>query len=478
MTLAIILYFLLAFVLMGKLLLYGVRPTKTLAWLLAIFTVPVGGMLFYFILGRNRKKNKFYKLKKTKEISQYYDKVDSYYSSLNNEEDIQLPNAIKKHIRLVKLITKGSKFLPSDGNELTPLRNGSATFDAIFKAIESAKKFIHIQYYIFEEGDLAEKFRSILKRKSDEGIEVRFLYDSLGSHTLSNRYLNSLKASGIQVYSFLPMRLHRLLSSINYRNHRKIIIVDGIVGFTGGINVSDKYIKGDSILGTWYDMHLQLKGDVVNSLEAVFAMDWSFASGTENLLNSQYFYKQHAPGNTVAQIVASGPDSNFSSIHQLYFSIINSAKKYVYITNPYIIPGEVLMEALQVAAMSGVDVRLLLSTNSDSLLVKWNVRSHFESLLESGVKIYLYPDGFLHSKVIISDDALTSIGTANLDIRSFEQNYEVNALIYDNKISTDLKEEFLMYCEKSSQVNYELFLNRSKVERLKEGLAKVFSPIL
>lgn len=478
MTLAVSLYFLLAFILMGKLLLYGVRPTKTLAWLLAIFTVPVGGMLFYFILGRNRKKNKFYKLKKTKEISQYFTKVEDYYNSLNNNEDTSIPQAIKEHIKLVKLITKGSKFLPSDGNELIPLKNGPATFHAIFTALKNATKFIHIQYYIFEDGELAETFKTLLIEKAKEGVEIRLLYDALGSRTLSTKFINTLKNEGIEVYAFLPMRLGRLLSSINYRNHRKIIIVDGIIGFTGGINVSDKYIKGDPDLGRWYDMHLQLKGTVVNSLQAVFTMDWSFASGTDSLLNTHYFLKHTSPGKSIAQIVASGPDSDFSSIQQLYFSIITSATKYVYITNPYIIPGESLTEALQVAALSGIDIRLLLSTNSDSFLVKWNVRSLFENLLEAGVKIYLYPEGFLHSKVMLSDNALTSIGTANLDIRSFEQNYEVNALIYDKNITEELKEDFLIDCDKSEQLDYFQHLKRPKTERLKEGIAKIFSPVL
>ena len=476
MTIALIIYVLIALVLMGRLLLYGVRPTKTLAWLLAIFTIPVGGMLFYFILGRNRKKNKFYTLKKTKVISEYLEKVE------NNEhiidKDDHLPIAITNHLKLVKLVTKGSNFSPTFGNELIPLKNGSSTFKAIFSAMETAKKFIHIQYYIFEEGNLADKFRSILIQKIKEGVEIRFLYDALGSRSLSNKYINSLKTEGIQVYGFLPMHFGKFISSINYRNHRKIVIVDGIYGFTGGINVADKYISGDPVLGNWYDMHLQLKGNVVNSLQAVFAMDWSFASGTDNLLNTKYLVKHTTGNNSIAQVVAGGPDSDFSSIHQHYFSIINSAKKYVYITNPYIIPGEALKEALQVAAMSGVDIRLLLSANSDSLLVKWTVRSSFEDLLEAGVKIYLYPDGFLHGKVIISDDELATIGTANLDIRSFEENYEVNVLIYDCKITTELKQDFLKDCIKSMPLDYEEYIKRPKTERLKEGIAKVFSPVL
>ncbi|MFS4416449.1 cardiolipin synthase [Maribacter sp. 2307ULW6-5] len=478
MTIALIVYFLFAIALVGRLLLYGIRPTKTLGWMLAIFTIPVGGMLFYFALGRNRRKNKFYKLKKTKEVSAYFKTVEAYYDNLGKDGDANIPAPIKDHIKLAKLIAKTSKFLPSPGNELTPLKNGPATFTAIFEAMESAKKFIHIQYYIFEEGELADRFLSILQRKTKEGVEVRFMYDGLGSNTLSKTYIGLLKEAGVQIYGFLPIRFGRLLSSINYRNHRKIVVVDGSTAFTGGINVSDKYLKGDPILGTWHDLHLRLRGPIVNSLQAVFAMDWNFASGKDDILAAGYFLGKSIPGQSIAQVISSGPDSDFSSIHQLYFSIINRAKKYIYIANPYIIPGEALMEALQVAALSGVDVRLMLSANSDSFLVKWSVRAYFEDFLEAGVKIYLYPDGFLHSKLMLSDDELTTIGTANLDVRSFEQNYEVNVLVYEREFTQQLKNDFLKDCEKSEQLDYQAYLKRPKPDRLKEGLAKIFSPVL
>ncbi|EPR73775.1 Cardiolipin synthetase [Winogradskyella psychrotolerans RS-3] len=202
---------------------------------------------------------------------------------------------------------------------MTPLEDGVATFDAIFKAIESANQFIHIQYYIFEEGDLAQRFLTLLKQKKKEGVEVRFMYDDLGSRLLSHNYLNLLKEAGIEVTSFLPMRFGRLMSSLNYRNHRKIVIVDGLVAFTGGINVSDKYIKGDPNLGVWYDMHLQLKGPIVNSLQSVFAIDWSFASGKDDLLSSKYLITHPGIGTSIAQVISSGPDSDFQSIHQLFF---------------------------------------------------------------------------------------------------------------------------------------------------------------
>jgi len=478
LTITLIAYFLIAIILMGRLLMYGMRPTKTLAWLLAIFTIPVGGMLFYFILGRNRRKNKFYKLQKNEEISQYFKKVDEYYQTIGKNKEKSLLIPIKDHIKLVKLLTKSSKFLPCIGNELQPLKNGAITFEAIFKALESAKNFIHIQYYIFEEGELAEQFLSILNQKVKEGVVVRFLYDHLGSRLLSRKYINQLKEAGIEVSSFLPMRFGRLISSINYRNHRKIVIVDGLIAFTGGINVSDKYIKGDPKLGVWHDMHLQLKGPIVNNLQAVFAIDWSFASGKDDVLSAQYFLDRQSVGTSVAQTISSGPDSDFSSIRHLYFSMINRAKEYIYIANPYIVPGEALLEAIQVAALSGIDVRLLLSANSDSFLIKWTVRSYFEDYLKAGVKIYLNPDGFLHSKIIISDDELTTIGTANLDIRSFEQNYEVNVLIYEKEFTQELKKDFLRDCEKSNLINYQEYLKRSQTDRLKEGIAKIFSPIL
>ncbi|WP_282162715.1 cardiolipin synthase [Ulvibacterium marinum] len=476
LTILLVLYFLTAIILVMGLLVNGARPTKTLAWLLAIFTIPVGGILFYFVLGRNKRKNKFFELKKTPGISEYLNKVDDYYRKLDEEK--VLPEHVREQVKLVKLLTKSSKFLPSAGNALLPLKNGPSAYTAIFDALENAKKYIHIQYYIFEEGELADNFLQLLKRKVKEGVKVRFLYDGFGSWELSRTFIQSLESSGIEVASFLPMRFGKFLSSLNYRNHRKIVVVDGRIGFTGGINISDKYIKGDPDLGMWLDTHLMIEGPLVRSLQAVFAMDWCFASGKEDVLSAEHFLEETPVGQSFAQVVASGPDSDFASVRQLYFSIVNSAKQYVYIINPYIVPGEALLEALQVCALAGVDVRLLLSSKSDSRLVKWSVRSYFEDMLRAGVKIYLYPEGFLHSKVIISDDRLTSIGTANLDVRSFEQNYEINVLTYGEAMACELKKDFIRDCEISSQIDYNEFRKRPLTERLKEGAAKIFSPLL
>ena len=255
-------------------------------------------------------------------------------------------------------------------------------------------------------------------------------------------------------------------------------MVDGEVAFTGGINISDKYLKGDTALGNWHDMHLRLEGTAASHLDYVFAMDWYLVSQTvlkPLLISDSSVIKSNG---ALVQIISGGPDDDFPSLEQAYFTIINNAKDYLYITNPYIIPGQAIMQALQTTARSGVDVRLMVSENADSKIVSWSVRSYYESLLKSGIKIYLFRDGFLHSKIIVSDDAVSTIGTTNLDNRSFEQNYEVNAIVYNQAFAQSLKEDFLKDANLSSMLSYQEYLERPWVEKLKEGFGKVFSPLL
>ncbi|MBQ4802978.1 cardiolipin synthase [Aquimarina sp. MMG015] len=467
----LIIYFLAGLVIVIRLILYGMRPTKTLAWILVIFTIPVGGMLFYLLLGRNRRKNKLFQLKRTGEINTYLEKAESYYQPVQQNE-------YQEHQKLIELITKNCGFSPSAGNELKLLKNGNATFRAIFESLKKAEHFIHLQYYIFENGILADGLFELFEKKVKEGVQVRILYDGIGSLSLSKKYIKKLEDIGVEIYGFLPIKFGKFLSSLNYRNHRKIIVIDNKIAFTGGINVSDKYVTGDSDLGMWNDMHLQLEGPIIHSLQAIFVMDWYLVSNNENILNTSYFTSYKEIGTMTAQTVHSGPDEDFSSTQQMYFSLINEAKSYVYIANPYIIPGEAILEALKVAALSGVEVRLLLSEVSDNIIVRWCVRSYFEGLMEAGVKIYLFSNGFLHSKTIVADDTVSSVGTTNLDIRSFEQNYEVNVVIYDDSFAMELKNDFLSDCKQSVQLNYSTFVDRPWVEKLKEGAAKIFSPVL
>lgn len=480
-TLLYALYLFITGAVIVNLLMSGARPTKTMAWLLVVFMIPVVGILLYLVFGVNRRKYKFYKIKEAQKVKKYLNRIDGFYQDYLSNQAL-LSKGDDLHHKLMELISKNCRFLPYPGNRAKVLRNGPATFEAIFEALEKAERFIHVQYYIFEEGELTDRMMKIFEKKAAEGVEIRLLYDGIGSQFLSDEFTQKFQSMGGNYSCFLPIANLRPTSTLNYRNHRKIIIIDGKVGFTGGINVTDKYIREDAgPLGIWHDMHLRLEGPVVNSLQAVFVTDWNFANEQEengDLLNEKYFPKSEEAGDTVAQIAASGPDSDFSSIRQQYFSMITQAEKYVYITNSYVVPGDAILTALQTAALSDVDVRLLIPKTSDSVIVKWGVRAYFEELLRAGVRIFLYENNFLHSKTIVVDDEVSSIGTANFDLRSFEQNFEVNAILYDPSIAKEMKAYFHEDCKNSTELQLDAFRERPWTDKLKEGLAKIFSPIL
>ena len=462
----IALYVLIALSMVVSLLLHGVKPSKTLAWLLAIFTIPVGGFLLYLMLGRNRRKNKLFTLK-----ADFFEKLES--QKINSE----VPD-LEEYKKVIELIQKTSNCPVTAYNKVTLLLDGKHAFKYIFDALEEAQDHIHLQYYIFEEGILSEKLIEIFKRKISENVTIRLLYDGIGSYSLSKSYLKRLKKIGVSVEQFLPFRFGRFLSALNYRNHRKIIVVDNKIGFTGGINVSDKYLREDPNLIEWHDTHLRIEGEAVHYLNQTFLADWYLA--TEEDMDLSHFRMVGTSSKGVStQIVSSGPDDDFALMEQVYFSMINNAKEYLYITNPYIIPSYAIIQSLQTASLSGVDVRLLMSSTTDIKLVDWCVRAYFESYLKAGIKVYLYNDGFLHSKTIACDDKIATVGTANLDIRSFQHNYEANAVLYDVNLCKQLKQDFLEDCKKATLIDdLESFHRRPWSQKLIEGTAKLLSPLL
>jgi len=466
LPIAIGVYILIALILVVSLLLNGVRPSKTLAWLLAIFTIPVGGVLLYLLFGRNRRKSKMFSLK----------------NSVTHLKDIPYvhcePPLSNNKRKITHLIHKTVNCPVTCDNELSLLQDGKITFESIFDALESAQEHIHLQYYIYEDGLLAEKLLDIFQRKIAENVTIRLLYDGIGSYSLSKKYLKKLKAIGVETAQFLPFRFGRFLTALNYRNHRKIIVVDNKVGFTGGINISDKYLKGDPSLGKWHDTHLKIEGEAVDYLNRIFITDWYLASGIHVDMNP-FKIARPTTSQVSLQIVPSGPDDDFDVMEQVYFSIINSAEKYLYIVNPYIIPNHAILQGLMTAALSGVDVRLLMSATTDIKLVDWCVRAYYESYLKAGIKVYLFSDGFLHSKVMLCDDEIASIGTANLDNRSLQQNYEAQAFVYDTVLCQHMKKEFLEDCAKSELLNdYFKYSQRPWLNKLIEGFAKLLSPLL
>ena len=451
----------------------GSRATKMISWSLSVIILPFIGPLLYYLFGINRRKFKLFKLKQTEKRRLY---SETYKELKGGEQSVHKFDDYKED-KLASLIRKNSYFAPYEGNDITLLNSGEEAFGAIFKAIEEAKEFIHLQYYILEEGMLLDKFYELFQKKVKEGVEIRMLYDSLGSNSMRGKVVKRFKDIGVKAFPTMPIRFGNLLFTLNYRNHRKIIIVDGKIGFTGGFNVSDKYMKPISDLGTWQDLHLRIQGPLVNSLQRIFVKDYHFAGKEELLLQDKYFPKIAPSGETVAQIISSGPDSKYPAIMQQYLAMINIATKSICIANPYFIPGEPVLEAIRIAALSGVNVTLLTPKKSDSLLAQYSMFSTFDSLLEVGANIYLRPD-FSHSKVIVIDSEIASVGSGNFDYRSFEHNFETNAILYDEDKAKQIEELFLRHCTDDVKLELEAFRKRSPFSKFLEGLAKFFSPLL
>ena len=444
-----------------------------ISWSLSVIIFPFLGPLLYYLFGINRRKFKLFKLKQTEKrrlYSETYKELEGGEQSVHHFDDY-------KREKLASLIRKNSYFAPYEGNNITLLNSGEEAFGAIFKAIEEAKDFIHLQYYILEDGMLLDRFYELFKKKVKEGVEIRMLYDSFGSNSMRGKRVRRFKDIGVKAYSTMPIRFGNLLFTLNYRNHRKIVIIDGKIGFTGGFNVSDKYMKPVSELGIWQDLHIRIKGPAVNSLQRVFVKDYHFAGKEELLLQDKYFPKAEPMGNTVTQIISSGPDSRYPAIMQQYLAMINIAEKSICIANPYFIPGEPVLEAIRIAALSGVKVTLLTPKKSDSLLAQYSMFSTFYSLLEVNVNIYLRPD-FSHSKVIIIDGEIVSVGSGNFDYRSFEHNFETNAIVYDDEKASEIEKLFTKHCTEDTKIDFEEFKNRSPLSKFLEGLAKFFSPLL
>ena len=453
----------------------GSKPVRVWSWILLIVFLPYIGSIAYFSLGMNLRKRKLFDLKRKIDYDQFENFV-AESSAIAEEEVIDRGDVTTKYIHLIRLLTRVNSSIISFNNSIRILNDGPDTFEAIFEACEQAEQYIHLQYYIFIKGDLADRFAEIFERKIKQGVQVRLIYDAVGSFESNQRHLRRMREIGVQVEAFMPVRFGRL-ARLNYRNHRKILIVDGRVGFTGGINVDDKYISGDKALGHWTDTHLRIEGMSVNFLHFVFLTDWLFVS-KENLISRSMLRQFDFVGDTPVQIVSSGPDTDYPNILQQYLYILYQAKKYVYIVNPYLVPDATLSMALKTVALSGIDVRIIVPARSESPMIHWTVRSYFGRFLSTGVKIYLYQKGFIHSKVIISDDHICSIGTANLDIRSFEQNFEVNALIYDRKVTMEMKEQITKFKEDSHLLTLEEHDARSDFDRIREKLARLSSPLM
>ncbi|MCB5230055.1 MAG: cardiolipin synthase [Candidatus Cloacimonas sp.] len=448
------------------------NPTKTLSWIIVFFFLPLVGLILYFVFGKNVRKSKIYNKKETEDylkIEHLVEIEDDYHG------DIEYALSQNNLIRQVnKLLENNNKAFLTHRNSIEVYCDGVDAIDAICEEIDKAKESVHFQFYIIRSDETGELVKKHLIKKAGEGVQVRVLYDAVGSWTLTKEYIESLRQGGVEVVPFSPVKFPFISSKLNYRNHRKIVVIDGKVGFVGGINISDKYRHKPKY---WRDTHLRLKGDAVHSLQAIFANDWLFSTGKDLFVKSYFPQIEEKQLNPI-QIISSGPDSNWDTIMQGYFAMISSAEEYIHITTPYLILNESLLTAIKVAALSGIEVKIIVPGEPDHNVVYWASRSYYKELLRSGVRLYEYQNGFIHSKILSVDGIVTTIGSANMDIRSFIHNFEVNAVIYSMELTEKMNKIFLEDMSNSKELSLEDLKKRKVLEKMRDSTARLFSPLL
>lgn len=447
------------------------EPNTTWAWLLILFVLPGVGFIIYLIFGQNLSRQKIFREKKV--IDEKKSKV--LMEKFKEEKE---KGTSSEFMELVRMNYTHSGALYTGGNSLTTFIDGEKKFEALINDIRDAKEFIHIEYYIFRMDNLGKILIDELSKKVQDGVEVRFVVDAMGSKSIRNKDIKYIRSLGIKFHIFFPGILPYVNIRINFRNHRKIVVIDGEVGYVGGFNVGDEYVNKGDQFDYWRDTHIRITGKAVNELNKRFILDWDYASEGELKNYDKYFKLQEDSGNIGIQIVSSGPDHKEEYIKNAYMKIINNAKESVYIQTPYLVPDEPMKEALKIAALSGIDVRIMVPDKPDHFFMKWILSANMGELMEWGVKFYTYQKGFIHSKTIVSDGKVCSIGTANLDIRSFQLNFEINAIIYDDKFSKEQENIFIKDIEDCKLVTMDEYENRSRALKIKEALIRLVAPIL
>jgi len=461
-----------------RIIFYSETPSKALGYLLLVVFLPIFGVLVYFSVGLNYRKKKLYR-KKLEIDDLAYPKLSqklfnyTYDTLLNNQEKIGY---------FYRLATYSErKNLTSANNTASLLVNGEMKFPDVFASIKNAKHHIHIEYYIYENDNIGEQLAQLLIQKAREGVQVRFIYDDFGSRKIRKNIVRQMKEAGVEAYPFYKVKLVMLANRLNYRNHRKIIIIDGYIGYIGGINVSDKYINQQKSKVFWRDTHLKIVGTSVVNLQFVFLTDWNFCANQTISFSDDYFpvVNESKPyGNQLVQVISSGPDSKYPSIKYTLIQAILRAKHTILITTPYFIPDKSFLDAILIAAISGVNVKLLMPGISDSFIVNTTSQSYYQELLDAGVEIYTYTKGFVHAKTMVCDEKLAIIGTANLDNRSFDLNFEINAMVFDEIIAKELAEIFNQDISISRQIFSEEWRKRPLHRKFTERLFNLFSSLM
>ena len=451
------------------------QPEKAIPWIVILLFLPFLGFILYIFFGQTYRKQKIFSRKGLKTVELSKRLSTEQLEHLGDEVDMPV-GVDSKWIGLVQLILRNSHSIITNDNKVDLFFNGKDTFDNIFEAIASAERFIHIEYYILEDDELGEKLSDCLIEKVKEGVEVRLLHDDVGSWNTSNRFWKKMKTGGVQVHAFMPVAFPAFTSKVNYRNHRKILIVDGEVGFLGGMNIASRYIDGLKKIGCWRDTQVRFEGNAVSSLQRIFVNDWYFTTH-ESLVTKNYFPPQESRGHVKMQVLGSGPDTDWKSIHQAQFFAIMGAKRQILLTTPYFMPTLETLEALRTAALSGVDVRILIPYKSDAHMAQWCTLSYVKSLLAVGCRVFQYQKGFVHAKTLVVDGVISSVGSANFDFRSFEQNFEVNTIVYDRLFASKLILQFEQDMQDSKEITVGDWQKRNPRDRMKSSFARLFAPL-
>ena len=471
-VIVLILYAIVVITAIVTVLLDNRQPAKTMAWILVLVFLPVIGVVFYFFFGQNTRKEKLISQNSLDQLTK------RTMLAFVEQQGLSIP---QKHSSVVRMLSRHNYALPFKDNSVQVLTDGYAFFGSLIKDIASAKAHIHLSTYIFADDAIGTLIADCLCDKAKTGVEVRLIYDDVGCWSVTYKFFERMRDNGIDVHAFMPVHFPAFTSKVNYRNHRKLCVIDGRVGYIGGFNIADRYVKGKHSK-PWRDTHLRITGGAVMGIQRAFLVDWYFIDRT--LITSRKYYPPvdnavQPPNNCVIQIVSSSPVSPLSDIMNGYVRILTEAKSYVYMETPYFLPTETVLFAMHAAVLAGVDVRLMIPKRTDTMLAQWASRSYVSQAALMGVRIYLYNTGFNHSKLLVCDDSLCSCGSTNIDFRSFENNFEANAFIYDETMARQMKDVFMHdvdHCELYDETR--TGSSRPLHKRLWESIVRLLAPLL
>lgn len=443
------------------------NPLKTLSWILILVLLPLVGLIIFYFFGEDHRKKRLISHKMHKRLNRKALGRRDFYEKLSSPSEYD---------GLISLLAKTGEAPLYGGTFINFFSSCAEKYESLIEDIKKARKHIHIQYYIFMDDEIGWRVRNLLVKKVKEGVEVRLLYDDVGSWKAKSSFFKDMAKEGVIVQPFLKVAFKLLTSRVNYRNHRKIVVIDGMIGYVGGMNIADRYLEGINN-GIWRDSHMKVEGKAVAALQTSFLIDW-YSSRKEFISSDVYFPYLEEKGNDILQMVTSGPVGPYKAIHLGILQAIANAKKSVYIQTPYFIPTDALLLNIQMAALRGVDVRLMLPRHSDTTFVHIASMSFLSEILASKVKVYFFENGFIHSKLMVIDDSLTISGSANMDVRSFEHNFEIDAFIYSTETCVKAKDIFYKDMEQCTQISIDEWETRSRVSKFQESVLRLFSPLL